>query len=226
MFDILKYYEKTPYDIVQAYSALSESASINESLPNKDGALHSRIRPVWKGIRMCGTALTVECGIGDNLILHKAISMAQPGDVLMVTNGMHDEAGGMFGEMMAASLKGRGAAGIVLECSCRDTVAIESMRFPVFSTGVSIKATSKACPGRINHPIVIGGVYVRPGDLIFGDNDGVVVVPRESAENVLAVALAREEKESNMCEHILRGEFTTFNMFEEAYNNLHIPEEL
>ena len=226
MFNILKSYEKTPQTIVQAYNALSESASINECLPNKDGALHSRIRPVWKGIRMCGTALTVECGIGDNLILHKAISMAQPGDVLMVINGMHDEAGGMFGEMMAASLKGRRAAGIVLECSCRDTIAIESMHFPVFSTGISIKPTSKVCPGRINHPIVIGGVYVRPGDLVFGDNDGVVVVPREISESILTQALAREEKEANMREHILNGELTTFKMFEESYNSLHLLEEL
>lgn len=80
--------------------------------------------------------------------------------------------------------------------------------------------------GRINHPIVIGGVYVRPGDLVFGDNDGVVVVPREISESILTQALAREEKEANMREHILNGEFTTFKMFEESYNSLHLLEEL
>ena len=103
-YDVIKSYKKTPEDIVQRYAKLEESASINESMPNKDGALSSRIKAVWPGIRMCGTAMTVQCGIGDNVMLHKAISMAGPGDVLMVTNGDFDEGGGMFGGMMAASL--------------------------------------------------------------------------------------------------------------------------
>ena len=171
MFDVIKTYEKVPDEIVERYAVLEESASINESMPNKDGALSSRIKAVWPGIRMCGTAMTVQCGIGDNVMLHKAISMAGPGDVLMVTNGDFDEGGGMFGGMMAASLKSRGAAGLVIEVACRDTVLIRKLEFPVFSRNVCIKATTKLCPGRINHPIVIGGVLVNPGDLVFGDDD-------------------------------------------------------
>lgn len=111
--------------------------------------------------------------------------MAGPGDVVMVTNGDFDEAGGMFGGMMAASLKSRGAAGLVMEGAVRDTMLIKELEFPVFARNVCIKATTKLCPGRINHPIVIGGVYVKPGDLVFGDNDSVVVVPREIALQVL-----------------------------------------
>ena len=160
MYDVIKTYEKVPRDIVERYSKLEESASINESMPNKDGALCSKIRAIWPELRVCGTAMTVQCGIGDNVMLHKAISMAGPGDVLMVTNGNFDEAGGLFGGMMAASLKSRGAAGLVMEGAVRDTVLIKQLDFPVFARNVCIKATTKLCPGRINHPIVIGGVYV------------------------------------------------------------------
>lgn len=225
MYDVVKTFKKTPEELVTRYSKLEESASINESMPNKDGALSSRIRAVWPGIRMCGTALTVQCGIGDNIMLHKAISMAGPGDVLMVTDGDFDEAGGLFGGMMAASLKARGAAGIVIEGACRDTILIKELGFPVFARNVCIKATTKICPGKINHPIVIGGVYVKPGDLVFGDDDSVVVVPREIAEEVLNVAEQREKNEENLLQRILRGETTTYEMFKNNYEKLNLNEE-
>ena len=225
MYDVIKTYRKASAEIVRRYSVLEESASINESMPNKDGALCSRIQAVWPGMRMCGTALTVQCGIGDNMMLHKAISMAGPGDVLLVTNGDYDEAGGLFGGMMAASLKARGAAGLVIEGACRDTMQIQELGFPVFSRNICIKATTKLCPGRINHPIVIGGVLVNPGDVVFGDNDSVVIVPRELAQSVLETAEAREAKESGMLQQILKGEITTFNLFSANYENLHLSEE-
>ncbi len=225
MYDVIKTYEKVPRDIVERYSKLEESASINESMPNKDGALCSKIHAIWPELRVCGTAMTVQCGIGDNVMLHKAISMAGPGDVLMVTNGNFDEAGGLFGGMMAASLKSRGAAGLVMEGAVRDTVLIKQLGFPVFARNVCIKATTKLCPGRINHPIVIGGVYVKPGDLVFGDNDSVVVVPREMAEQVLEVAEAREKREEGFLQRILRCETTTFEMFKDNYAKLNLSEE-
>ena len=203
MFDVIKTYEKVPDEIVKRYAALEESASINESMPNKDGALCSRIHAIWPGLRMCGTALTVQCGIGDNVMLHKAISMAGPGDVVMVTNGDFDEAGGMFGGMMAASLKSRGAAGLVMEGAVRDTMLIKELEFPV----------------------VIGGVYVKPGDLVFGDNDSVVVVPREIALQVLEVVEQREHNEEGLLQRILNGETTTFEMFRANYEKLNLSEE-
>ena len=225
MYDVIKTYEKTPEAIVRRYFVIEESASINESMPNKDGALCSRIKAVWPELRMCGTALTVQCGIGDNVMLHKAISMAGPGDVLMVTNGNFDEGGGLFGGMMAASLKSRGAAGIVIEGACRDTILIKQLGFPVFTRNVCIKATPKLCPGRINHPLMIGGVCVNPGDLVFGDNDGVVVVPREIAEQVLEIAEKREANESGLLQRILNKETTTFEMFRANYEKLQLNEE-
>jgi len=225
MYDVIKKYEKVPEDIVERYAKIEESASINESMPNKDGALCSKIKAIWPEIRVCGTALTVQCGIADNIMLHKAISMAGPGDVLMVTNGNYDEAGGLFGGMMAASLRARGAAGIVIEGACRDTILIKELGFPVFAQNVCIKATTKITPGKINHPIVIGGVRVQPGDLVFGDNDSVVVVPREIAEQVLEAAEQREEKEAAMLPKILAGEMTTYDMFKENYRKLMLSEE-
>lgn len=225
MYDVIKKYEKVPDDIVARYAKIDESASINESMPNKDGALCSRIKAIWPEMRLCGTALTVQCAVADNIMLHKAISMAGPGDVLMVTNGNYDEAGGLFGGMMAASLKTRGAAGIVIEGACRDTVLIKELGFPVFAQNVCIKATTKFSPGKINHPIVIGGVSVKPGDLVFGDNDSVVVVPRELAEQVLEAAERREANEEVMLPKILKGEMTTFDMFRENYNKLMLSEE-
>ena len=225
MYDIIHKYEKTAAEIVERYRCLEESASINESMPQKNGALHSSIKPIWPGFRFCGVAMTVQCGTGDNIMLHKAISMAGPLDVLMVVNNQYDEAGGLFGGMMATSLKARGAAGIVIEGACRDTMQIRDLDFPVFAQNVCIKATTKLSPGKINHPIVIGGVYVRPGDLVFGDNDGVVVVPREQALAVLETAEQREAKEESLQQRILRGETTTFEMFEENFKRLNLSEE-
>lgn len=225
MYDVIKSYERVSSDIIDRYSKIEESASINESMPNKDGALNSRIRALWPEARVCGTAMTVKCGIGDNVMLHKAISMAGPGDVLMVTNGDFDEGGGLFGGMMAASLKSRGAAGIVIEGACRDTILIKQLGFPVFARNVCIKATTKVCPGKINCPIVIGGVYVKPGDLVYGDADSVVVVPREIAEEVLEIAEKREKNEEKLLQRILKGETTTYEMFEENFKRLKLSEE-
>lgn len=224
MFDVIKTYEKVPDEIVKRYAALEESASINESMPNKDGALCSRIHAIWPGLRMCGTALTVQCGIGDNVMLHKAISMAGPGDVVMVTNGDFDEAGGMFGGMMAASLKSRGAAGLVMEGAVRDTMLIKELEFPVFARNVCIKATTKLCPGRTTTHRHRRRVR-QAGDLVFGDNDSVVVVPREIALQVLEVVEQREHNEEGLLQRILNGETTTFEMFRANYEKLNLSEE-
>ncbi|GHV44334.1 S-adenosylmethionine--2-demethylmenaquinone methyltransferase [Synergistales bacterium] len=227
MYDVIKRYAKPAKELIESFLKIEESASLLESMPNKDGALHSSIRPVLPEKIICGSALTVQCGIGDNIMLHRAIDMIQPGDVLMVINGGYDEAGGMFGGMMAASCKAKGAAGLVIEGGCRDTVLIKKLGFPVFSKNITVKATTKLCPGRINHPIVIGGVYVKPGDVVFGDADSVVVIPLEDAEEVLKIAAAREEKEEGMLKKILAGEGTTFTFagFNKIYEKLNLSEE-
>ncbi len=226
MFDVVKKYTRVQEKIIQAYADVEESASINEALPLKNGALHSSIKPLWPGTKLCGAALTVECAAGDNLMLHKAISMAKPGDVLLVTNGQYNEAGGMFGEMMALSMKARGAAGLIIEGACRDSVAIRDLGLPLFCCNVNVKPTSKSLPGKINNPLIIGGVLVHPGDLVFGDNDGVVVVPQNLAVQVLELVQAREAKEAKYRNKILSGEMITFDMFKEKYEALGLNEEM
>ena len=225
MYDVIRKYERVPAEIVARYAKLEESASINECMPEKNGALDSRIKPMWRDMRVCGTAVTVRCGTGDNLMLHRAIDMAGPGDVLMVINNGYDEAGGLFGGMMAASLKARGAAGIVIDGASRDSVQVGAVGLPVFSRNIGVKATTKLVPGKINHPIVIGGVYVEPGDLVFGDCDSVVVVPKRMALQVLERAEAREAGELTLAERIQRGETTTFELFRANYEKLGLSEE-
>ena len=225
LFAVIKKYPRVSEELIHAYEEVGESASVNESLPDKNGALHSCIKPLWPGYKMCGAALTVSCPAGDNLMLHKAISMARAGDVILVTTGGYDEAGGMFGEMMAASMRARGCSGLVIEGACRDSAAIRALDIPVFCRNTNVKPTSKALPGTINHPLVIGGVLVHPGDLIFGDNDGVIAVPCSLAEQVLNTVQTREADEAKVRERILRGELITFDMFRKKYEALGLTEE-
>lgn len=224
MYDVVKRYDKVSSDLIDAYRKIGESATIYESLPLKNGAITS-IKPVWRGARVCGRALTVSCPASDNLMLHKAISMAGPHDVIVVVAEGHSKAGGMFGGMMAASLQRQGAAGIILECACRDTGFIEEIRLPVFSRTVNVRATTKKLPGKINHPVILDGVLIHPGDLLFGDDDGVVVIPREEAEKVLIAARQREENETAMLKKIRNGEIITFDIFKQDYERLGLSEE-
>jgi 4-hydroxy-4-methyl-2-oxoglutarate aldolase len=227
LYDVIKNFKRPSQRLIDALSNVPESATINESIPNKDGALDYRIKPIWPGLRVCGSALTVQCGPGDNIMLHKAISIAHPGDVIVVVNQNYVEVGGVFGGLMAASCKVKGVAGLVTDGSCRDTMAIKEMNFPVFSRGVSIKPSTKLLPGKINHPIIIGGVLVKPGDIVFGDNDGVVVIPQEIAEEVLVAAEKRMKNEDSIAKRILDGEgiVFTFGGFEKLYESLRLNEE-
>lgn len=224
MFDIIKNYEKVSPELVEKFSRLEESASINECM-SANGAMNHDIRPVWPESRMCGTALTVCARAGDNLMLHKAISMAKPGDVIVITCDGFQESGGMWGGIMSNAAKTMGAAGMVTDGSVRDTMMMKKIGFPVFSRGISVKRSTKAVGGTINHPIVVGGVLVRPGDLIFGDNDSVVVVPREKAEEIYERALAREQHEDETLIRAQTDGTVTFQTFKKEFEALHLSEE-
>jgi len=226
MYDVIKNYKKTDKKLVKLFSALGESASIHECM-NKTGAMNSSMRPIWPGLRLCGPAFTVHTRPGDNLMLHKALDMVQSGDILVVCCEGFTEAGGMWGGMMTASAQAKGAAGLVIDGSVRDTMLLKELAFPVFSCGINIKASTKCLGGTINHPVTICGVTVNPGDLVFGDNDAVVVVPREKAKEVYELSLAREEKEDNILKQIQAGKGTTFNLlgFDKVYKDLKLSEE-
>jgi 4-hydroxy-4-methyl-2-oxoglutarate aldolase len=171
------------------------SPSTLHEAQGRKGAFDSRIKPVQPGMAVCGPAVTALCHPGDNLMIHAAISIAEPGDVLVIASAGFAEQGG-FGDVLATACQAKGIAGFVTDGSVRDSVALRRNGFPVFSAGLCIKGTVKETIGTVNHPVVIGGTIVRPGDIVAADDDGVVVVLPEEALDVARKSAEREEKEA------------------------------
>lgn len=178
-------------------------ATLHEA-QGRRGALDWRIKPIYPGMRVCGPALTVRCTPGDNLMLQAAISIAQPDDVLVVDAGSNPEQGGL-GEVLTTACLARGIAGMVINAAVRDGPAIRDKGFPVFALGLSMKGTVKETLGEVNHPVVVGGIHIRPGDIVCGDDDGVVLVRPEEAEEVAAKSREREDKETRFMKELEAG---------------------
>lgn len=172
------------------------------------GAIDSGMKPIDPASRLVGPALTVDTRPADNLMLHYALLKAKPGDVLVVDAKGFLEAGPWGDVLTAAALKA-GVAGLVIHGAVRDAQAIVGMGFPVFCRGLSIKGTGKVHPGRINVPVCIGDVLIRPGDIVVGDRDGLVVVSPDEVVSVLESARAREAKEAGFRSAIEKGASTT-----------------
>jgi 4-hydroxy-4-methyl-2-oxoglutarate aldolase len=196
---------RVPAHIVEEYRKLS-SATIHEASGGK-GALSSRIKPISQEMTVCGPVVTVKVRPCDNLMLHKAIYVARAGDVIVADANGYAEAGA-WGEIMAVAAQARGIAGFVFNGGIRDAGPMSELGFPVFSCASCIKGTEKTSIGLINHPLNLDNVTIHPGDIIFGDRDGLVVVEREAAEEVLQKCLAREEKEKGIKERLRAGEST------------------
>ncbi len=205
MAQAIRTIERVPAELATRYKDLS-SATVHEASGAK-GALSSRIKPISPEMKVCGPAVTVKVRPGDNLILHKAIYVARAGDVIVADADGCTEAG-PWGEIMAVAAMARGIAGLVINGSVRDSQAMSDLGFPVFSCALCIKGTEKLSLGLINHPLNLDNVTIAPGDLILGDRDGVVVVRREEAVQVLEKSLAREEKEKTIKERLRAGEST------------------
>jgi 4-hydroxy-4-methyl-2-oxoglutarate aldolase len=205
MVHVVRSIQRVPEELVKHYKELP-SATVHEASGGK-GALSSRIKPISPDMKVCGTAVTVKLRPGDNLMLHKAIYVAEPGDVIVADADGYMEAGA-WGEIMAVAAQNRGIAGLVFNGAVRDSDAMSERGFPVFCCGLCIKGTEKISLGRINHPLNLDNITIMPGDLILGDRDGVVVVEREEAEEVLQKSLAREEKEKGVMERLAQGETT------------------
>jgi 4-hydroxy-4-methyl-2-oxoglutarate aldolase len=194
--------ERPSRELIEPFSKLG-AATVHEASGRK-GAVDPAIKPIRKGLRLCGPAFTVQCAPGDNLMLHKALEKAQPGDVLVVSVSGYSE-GGYFGGLMAVSAMARRLGGLAIDGCIRDSEEIIAMGFPIFARGLCIRGTSKSVPGLVNHPTVFGGIVVQPGDLILGDDDGIVVVARAEVEPVLEKALKRMEAEVKKSEQLRSG---------------------
>lgn len=164
----------------------------------------TNLEPFHRSGRMAGTALTVRTRPGDNLVVHKAIDMAAPGDVIVVdAGGALDNA--IIGELMAGWAAKRGVAGMVIDGAIRDSDALSEGDFPVYAAGVTHRGPWKDGPGEVNVVISVGGMVVRPGDLVAGDRDGVIVIPQEDAERVIAAAEAQHRREQASMQAIAAG---------------------
>jgi 4-hydroxy-4-methyl-2-oxoglutarate aldolase len=172
---------------------------------SRRGALAPQIRPIQDGAVVAGTAVTVSCHPGDNLMIHAAVETCRAGDVLVVTTTSRCT-DGMLGELLATSLRAHGVVAVVTDGGVRDVAALRVMGFPVWSRAISPQGTVKASPGSVNVPVVCAGVLVHPGDAVVADDDGVVVVPRDRAPAVLAAGRSREANEAAKRARLAAGE--------------------
>ena len=219
--DIVRDFERVSSDLVRQASALQPA--ILADVAGRRGALHGRIRALRHRMKLAGSALTVEVRPGDNLMIHAAIALAKPGDVLVI-DGKGDQSAALMGTIMMTACRQLGIAGVVIDGAVRDSAEIDEMDFPVFSVGTNPNGPTKLASGRIGHPVSAGGVTVRPGDLVVADADGVVIVERERVEVLLQAAVQKVADEAARIEAIRKGN-TAAKWLDAALRNAGVLKE-
>lgn len=215
--------ERPDRQIVEAFKDIG-TATIHEAYGRR-GAVDMAIKPIRKGLKLCGPAITVQCHPGDNLMLHKALQVCIPGDIIVAVVGGHYEAG-YWGQLLTISAMANGVGGLAIDGCIRDSAENIESGFPIFCRGFCIKGTTKSVLGLINHPIVFGGVLVNPGDLIVGDDDGLVVVEKGKCKEVLERSLKRIEDEKEKAEKLRQGiPSVVINKFDKVFERLGLLEE-
>jgi regulator of RNase E activity RraA len=204
--DLNRDFERVSPEIVS--KARTFAAAILADVAGRRGTLNGRIAAVDPSMKLAGPAFTVEVRPGDNLMIHAAIAIAKPGDILVI-DGKGDQTCALMGEIMINQCKEIGIAGVIMDAAARDTLELRKLGLPVFSVGSNPNGPTKLVPGRINHPISCGGISVYPGDLIVGDADGIVVIEREKAASLLELAEKKVADETNRIAGIRRREQLT-----------------
>jgi 4-hydroxy-4-methyl-2-oxoglutarate aldolase len=201
--DIITEFERVPPQVVERAAAYQ--AAILADVAGRRGALNGRIKAVRPNMKFAGSAFTVEVRPGDNLMIHAAILLAKPGDVLVV-DGKGDLNAALMGTIMLTACRQLGIVGVVIDGAVRDTLEIEEMGYPVFAAGYNPNGPTKVASGRIGHPVSVGGVTVNPGDFVLGDADGVVVVERSKIAGLLPEAEKKVADEAARITAIKKGD--------------------
>jgi 4-hydroxy-4-methyl-2-oxoglutarate aldolase len=191
--DVIRDFDRVDPKVVE--EAAQFPSSILADVAGRRGALSGRISPLAPTMKFAGPALTVEVRPGDNLMIHAALAVAKPGDVIVV-DGKGDLSSALMGEIMCQQAVALGVVAVVIDGAVRDSVAICELGLPMYAAGLNPNGPTKSVPGRLNHPISIGGVTVQPGDLIVGDADGVTVIEREKAAEMLPLAAKKVADET------------------------------
>lgn len=195
--------ERVSPELVEA--AAKYQAAILADVAGRRGTVHGRVKPLSSRMKVAGPAVTVEVRQGDNLAIHAALAIARPGDVIVV-DGKGDQSCALLGEIMATQAKASGIAGIIIDAAVRDSHELASSDYPIFSAGLNPCGPTKSIAGLVNSPIALGGVAVKPGDLVVGDADGVVVIPRQDVARILELAQKKVDAEAARIAAIHRGD--------------------
>jgi len=200
---IIRDIERVSPELVQA--AAKFQAAILADVAGRRGTVHGRVKPLSPTMKVAGPAITVEVRQGDNLAIHAALAVAKPGDVIVV-DGKGDLSCALLGEIMATQAKVSGIAGIVIDAAVRDAHELANGDYPIFSAGLNPCGPTKSVAGLVNHPICAGGTAVNPGDLVVGDADGVVVIPRADVARIVELAQKKLDMETARIAAIHKGE--------------------